>query len=481
MPTASLLVRGVSLWVVACIPASFSRGVSAETISLDCEKVVGDIRPLQGGNDGPIQSGGLVDLSQFHRELSIPFTRLHDCRWPNTDVVDIHNVFPNPQADPRNPANYDFARTDDCIEAVRKTGAQVVYRLGESIEHTPRKYHVNPPADFDNWAAACVGIIQHYNDGWAGGFHDAIRYWEIWNEPENRPRCWTGSDEQYFTLYEKTAKAIKSHWPDLKVGGPSLGYTGKIVAGHFEPGEFMLHFLEYCKSHALPLDFFSWHLYGNDPGEYLIRARGIRQLLNDRGWEKTEMHLNEWNYLPGNQWLSAGPESQGPTREKYFERMTGLEGAAFCAAVLMALQDSPVDVANFFAANTQPLGLFSQHGTPHKTYYAFKAFRELLDTPRRLQLTGSLPGVWMCAGINADRTQIGILLSKVEGGDGTISIRIVHLPWNGESVFDVLTVDGTHNLERIDARAFDPSNQTIPLDMTTSSMFLLKIHISRSR
>src|SRR4051812_14689569 len=68
--------------------------VSAVEINVDCAKTIGTIRPLHGGNSGPLNYGDLVDLTKYHKELKIPFTRLHDCHWPNPDVVDIHVVFP---------------------------------------------------------------------------------------------------------------------------------------------------------------------------------------------------------------------------------------------------------------------------------------------------------------------------------------------------------------------------------------------------
>jgi hypothetical protein len=50
----------------------------------------------------------------------------------------LHAVFPNPGADPQRGESYDFERTDAYVAAVRATGASVIYRLGESIEHTDR-------------------------------------------------------------------------------------------------------------------------------------------------------------------------------------------------------------------------------------------------------------------------------------------------------------------------------------------------------
>src|SRR5205085_9026480 len=116
------------------------------------------------------------------RELHPPFARLHDCHWPNPDVVDIHAVFPDFDADAELPSSYDFRLTDEYIAATRATGAEIIYRLGESIEHTWIKRFVHPPGNFQKWASICRGVIRHYNEGWADGFYYGIRYWEIWNE-----------------------------------------------------------------------------------------------------------------------------------------------------------------------------------------------------------------------------------------------------------------------------------------------------------
>jgi xylan 1,4-beta-xylosidase len=248
--------------VLCCLAALLlsPASLAAADLDIDCAQPAGTIRPLHGGNGGPLLAGGLTELSAAYRELAVPSIRLHDCHWPNPDVVDIHAVFPDFRADPDRPESYDFAATDEYVAAVRATGAQVVYRLGESIEHTRRKRYVHPPADCDRWAAICVGLVRHYNEGWAGGAHHGIRYWEIWNEPENRPAMWSGTDDDYLRLYTAAARALKARFPDLKIGGPSLGASGELLHGRFEPTPFLVRFLEYCRDQKLPLDFFSWHL-----------------------------------------------------------------------------------------------------------------------------------------------------------------------------------------------------------------------------
>lgn len=272
--------------------------LAAQELRVDLGSPAGTFRALHGLNKGPLSPGGLIDLTESIRDLRPPSIRLHDCHWPYPDVVDIHTIFPRFEADPRVPAHYDFARTDAYLEAVRRTGADMVYRLGESIEHDPTKKHVHPPKDADQWAAIGLGIIRHYNEGWAGGHRWNIRYWEIWNEPENRPAMWTGTDEDYFRLYRATARAIKTRYPHLKVGGPAVGHSGDWKDGVFRPSAFVIRFLSFCREQSLPLDFFSWHGYTADPSEYSRKARALRRLLDDFGFTATESHLNEWNYLP---------------------------------------------------------------------------------------------------------------------------------------------------------------------------------------
>src|SRR5687768_16560253 len=93
---------------------------------VDCSRPRGAVRPLHGVNSGPLEDGGLLDLSEFHRKAGFPLTRLHDIHWPNPDVVDMHVVFPNPDADPERAESYDFSRTDEYLRATLATGTKLV-------------------------------------------------------------------------------------------------------------------------------------------------------------------------------------------------------------------------------------------------------------------------------------------------------------------------------------------------------------------
>lgn len=420
----------------------------AAEVIIDCSRVRGEIRALHGANFGPLCANGIVDLTRFHREIALPSTRLHDIPWTYGEVVDIHSLFRNFDADPADPASYDFRRTDDYLAAATNTGTRIVFRLGESIEHTPRKYWVHPPRDFAKWAQICAGVIRHYNEGWAGGFRHGIREWEIWNEPENQPACWTGSDADYYRLYEVTATALKDQWPDLRIGGPAVGNTGRMVGGRFEPSKFVQGFLAACRDRRLPLDFFSWHIYTDEPGEAVERARSMRALLDRHGFTNTTSHLNEWNYLPGRDWSPFSKQGQGPSRDRLFAEVGGPAGAAFAAAMLVQLQDAPVDMANYFSADNQGFGLFTPAGTPRKNYFAFKAFRELLEAPQRLEVNAAASTTAsLIAGISRNQALVQALLVNTAHSPSEVRLHWNSLPWPGGTSVSVGIVDSGNDLK----------------------------------
>jgi xylan 1,4-beta-xylosidase len=439
-------LSGVGVILAATLGLASATAGAAE-FAIDFARTNGVIRPLHGVNLGPLCYRGMVDLSAYHRELGVPYTRLHDVVWVNAEAVDVHTIFRDFRNDPEKPENYFFAPTDDYLQAIVKAGSKIVYRLGESIEHTARKYFVHPPPDPEKWAAICVGIIRHYNEGWANGFRYDIPYWEIWNEPDVRPQMWTGTEEQFLRLFAVTAKAIKARFPEVKVGGPAVGGTGEFTGLTFKPAAFAAKFLDYCRDNRVPLDFFSWHRYTANPWDLPRRAQAMRELLEAHGFPKTESHFNEWNYLPNDDWGPMVLSGAGAKREQWYAELSGPRGAAFAATALLLLQDSPVDVANYYTGEIQGFGLFNYHGVPQKTYYAFKAFRELLNTPRRVATPPGAPGqVTLGAGLSADGQSACLLAANFNAPGDQLVLGLSHLPWPEPTHFEVLRVDAGRNL-----------------------------------
>lgn len=116
-------------------------------------------------NNGPLANCENAKLGRWYAEAGFPKARLHDCRWPSPDVVDVSTIFPLAHLDPDDPRTY--------LAAILAVKSRIVFRLGQSIAPWS-KYHTHPPADMDRFAKICVNIIRHYNHGSADAFHHGI-------------------------------------------------------------------------------------------------------------------------------------------------------------------------------------------------------------------------------------------------------------------------------------------------------------------
>jgi hypothetical protein len=475
-----------------------------QSIVVNLDTKTGVIKPLHGVNNGPLHMRGFWDLSDFYRALGIPHVRLHDQDFPNSRVVDIPQVFPNPDADPERPESYDFERTDLQVQAVVDAGARIVWRLGANIEHTAKKYHAHPPRDYDRWARACIGVIRHYNQGWANGFHHGIRYWEIWNEPDLGPTwdepcpgglTWSGTFKQYVDLYVTAAKAIKAFDPALSVGGYAAAYP---------TGELPPQFLAACRDQGAPLDFFSWHTYTNDPRVIAANGRRVRALLDAHGFEKAESHFNEWN-IKHEGFFKRGLES---LKREHFERFKTEVGAGFVGCVLTLLQDASVDVANYY--DSQPwspwCGLFDMYGVPQKTFHAFRAFKTLLDYPDRVQAdvlpdavegpasrareawlgtapkAGGKTDVLTCLAAADPANHTGaVLVSKWDGKRGLTRIEVNGSWLKADTRVEILLIDPDHKLEPIELHGRrSNSDHQVVLDLPLGEYAVALIRLGQS-
>jgi len=398
-------------------------------VLIDAAHVVGDIKPLHDVCNGPICLRGYHDFTSYYKELGIRNVRLHDVPYTFDNVQDINYVFPRMDADPNCADNYDFGQTDFYLESIASLGIDIIYRLGYSIEFekSPLVHNV-PPVSFENWATVCANIVRHYNRGWAKGKEMGIQYWEVWNEPDQK-QFWDGTPQDFYQLYEATAKAIKLADPSVKVGGPALALDMDFLEG----------FLAHCRKHEVPLDFVSWHVYASDSQDVVVRAAQVRSLMAKCGYSNVESILDEWNYARAD-----------VDRQTMFTEQSGMPGAAFDAAVLIKLQDTPVDVATFYTGTNLVYGLFNAYGTPHKAYYSFLAFRRILDAPLRLAVeTSDAEGLPALAGLSEDQKMIRILQSNTRSATRSLWFSVRNVPWAGSAKCTKQVVTSQCNLQSV--------------------------------
>lgn len=154
---------------------------------------------------------------------------------------------------------YSFHNVDKIYDFLLSIGMRPAVELSfmpkalASGDETVFHYQANvtPPQDYDAWATLVSKLARHCIERYGA---NEVSSWpiEVWNEP-NIPSFWTGSQQDYFRLYETTWKALKHVHEELRVGGP---VTAKQ--------EWIPEFLAYCSNASVPPDFISTHTYPTD-------------------------------------------------------------------------------------------------------------------------------------------------------------------------------------------------------------------------
>jgi len=331
-----------------------------------------------------------INVAEMFEEMESEklFTKVHAANASYGKAVNIPYIFRKFDADAQDPGAYYFPQTDAVIADAAGTGAKIIYNLGGPREITLPRIYCTVPADFEKWADVCVNIIRHYNEGWADGFHYGVKYWEIWNEPDN-PVFWeNGTPEQYFEMYACAAKKIKALDPTLKVGGPALALLD-------EQGlVFAENFLAFVKENDLPLDFFSWHAVNQSVDEIAYRAERIREIIAASGLE-TEVLQTGWNCV----------DEHGDERTR-FDHNRDAQGTAYGAAILSVMQANGVDASlNYdMCYFSQYSNLLNWHYDIQKPYYALRAFKKLFDLGEEVESRGY--GVYITAARNGNKAAI---------------------------------------------------------------------------
>ena len=435
-----------------------------DIIRFDTKKEYGTLRRMNAVNNGPIykrhandqNSGGNLAL---YKALRIPYARNHDANhcpsYGGPYTVDISAIFPNFDADENDPASYDFACTDEYIAITALAETETFYRLGQSIEHRIKKYHIFPPKDTAKWARICEHVIMHYNHGWADGYEYGLKYWEIWNEPDldvntDNKRTWAGTVEEFYELYSVTANHLKTCFPELKIGGPAIAGNLGWADG----------FLAEMRKSNVPLDFFSWHIYAKDIEKVTERANAVRQLMIKHGYGDAESILNEWNYVRG--W-------QGEDWKYSLKSEQGLKGGSFILAAMAACQKySDVDMLMYYDARPGNMnGIFDRFNDPEPGYYSLLWFADLKDNGTEIRSEMDPENIYSLATKSQDG-KICAALTYYTEDDETSEPKTVSLDFGRGGCYEVYLLDENHDAELIS------TTDTLVFNMKPLSAIMIK-------
>ncbi len=401
-------------------------------IKIDFEKKCGKIKPVNCINGGP-RSGGYglpFDFSDEFEEMAVPFVRTAGAagEYGLNQFVNIHCIFPDFSADENSEESYNFLPTDLYLAAIRNTGADIFFRLGESSEPYSRKLYVGPPQDKEKWARICEHIVMHYNEGWAGGFKLNIRYWEIWSAPDT-PEGWQGDATEYYELYRICANHLRERFPRIKIG--AYGARGFYALNRLDATEemkgyipFLQKFFSYITAEqtAAPLDFFTWACYTSNPDEIVMHSTYARSYLDIAGLKRTRSIICEYNTL----YRGGTPPA--------------LKEGTMCqlATALILAQKSSADMMMYSSSDVYSAdnALFSMddYQTPHRyaPYNAMRSFARLYKLGTAVDSGDDYrKEVYSLVACNGSEAEMMISVPKYEGN---LEIRLVN------STFDACTV-----------------------------------------
>nr|Q9ZFM2.1 RecName: Full=Beta-xylosidase; AltName: Full=1,4-beta-D-xylan xylohydrolase; AltName: Full=Xylan 1,4-beta-xylosidase [Geobacillus stearothermophilus]ABI49941.1 beta-xylosidase [Geobacillus stearothermophilus] len=245
------------------------------------------------------------------------------------------------------------------------------------------KGNVTPPKDYNKWRDLIVAVVSHFIERYG---IEEVRTWlfEVWNEP-NLVNFWKDANKQeYFKLYEVTARAVKSVDPHLQVGGPA------ICGGS---DEWITDFLHFCAERRVPVDFVSRHAYTSKaphkktfeyyyqelelepPEDMLEQFKTVRALIRQSPFPHLPLHITEYNtsYSPIN------PVHDTALNAAYIARILS-EGGDYVDSFSYwtfsdVFEEMDVPKALFHGG----FGLVALHSIPKPTFHAFTFFNALGD------------------------------------------------------------------------------------------------------
>lgn len=412
----------------------------------------GVLKAVNGVNGIPISiAPGFPDLQDQFNQMGIKDIRLHDCFGiadvddgfvanrttnqnqliPNvpaasqakakTFIADLANkrtIYPYAAAGMRanNLAlasqNANFEPTDSYLKRILDNDAsvnpnniqrEVFFRIGRTLDGGWEM-----PENFDIYATLVGNIVRRYAINYQSvGLPRKVTYWEIWNEPDLTVFWNNNVASNYYTFYSKIVNVIKSIDPSAKVAGSA------VAAGYNPGGVYLDGFLNYCRNTNTPIDFISWHYYGNltgDPQNILDASDSVRRTLTIYGYDNLESICSEWNSTPFGSAYT-------------YSRVQSAQNAAYISSVLMYMQYCKVDRAHYYRADASSFGLFNNNPQPNNTAYksfcsyaaqSFGLFSKLLnETPYILNQTNDFTtGLTTLAAENAAGNKMNILASN---------------------------------------------------------------------
>lgn len=300
------------------------------------------------------------------------------------------------------------------------------------------KGNITPPKNYTAWETLINKLVQHWVTRY--GIEEVSKwFFEIWNEP-NLCDFWSGSQQDYFTLYQHAAKAIKDVNTALQVGGPATAGNAWIP-----------EFIDFCEKNNVPADFISTHHYPTDafgkPGDDTIAelAASRRSVLRDEVTETKKQAKGKPVYYT--EWSTSSNPFDDLHDEPY--------AAAFITKTIMEARGqvqgysywtfSDIFEENYFSSTPfhGGFGLLTIYGIPKPAYRAYELLHRLGNAILKIAGEHETVDVWVVTNKNIVHvllTNVALPLHPVKSE--TIKIQLNNIPQIKEAFIE--RIDDKH-------------------------------------
>jgi xylan 1,4-beta-xylosidase len=210
-------------------------------------------------------------LRRVHDELGVEQVRAHAILGDDLGLYRL--VDDRPQLD--------FSGVDRVYDTILELGMRPVVELSfmprdlaRDPEQTVFTYRaiISPPREWDRWAWLVRELTAHLVDRYGRAEVRDNWWFEVWNEA-NLSVFWAGTPDEYWRLYDVSARAVKDVDPGIRVGGPASAAVGWI---------------DDQLARDTPVDFVSTHMYGSPPLDLRPLAGDLPLLWTE--WGVTATH-----------------------------------------------------------------------------------------------------------------------------------------------------------------------------------------------
>lgn len=224
-------------------------------------------------------------LKHIHDELGIEYVRFHGIFCDDMHTIsDFTDVLPIPGGERFR--EVDFYRCGLAYDNVLASGMKPFVELSfmpstlaKNPKHGKAFYGSNfsTPRDYDEWRGYIQAFVRYLLNRY-GKEEIESWYFEVWNEPDLQGMFFKGTMNDYFKLYDVTARAIKDVNSNLRVGGPATSGSKWIKS-----------FVDHCEKNRVPVDFVSTHQYAGDPFQGISDCGGPESDVDEIPSEQPDM------------------------------------------------------------------------------------------------------------------------------------------------------------------------------------------------